>query len=79
MPTNPAPSLPIPVCFLILRKKFRNWAMLFYETLVELFDTVVIFRGYSAWQLKCFVMKKNGIFLTSTQILGSVYVPGRTI
>ena len=29
--------------------------------------------------LKCYVMKKNGIFSTSTQILESVYVPGYTI
>ena len=29
--------------------------------------------------LKCFVMKKNDIFSTSTYILESVYEPGHTI
>ena len=31
-------------CFLILRVKFKNQAMLFDETLVELFDTDIGFK-----------------------------------
>ena len=52
--TNPAPSSHIPVglnfCFLFLRAKFRNGAMLFLS-----FSTLIsVVRGYSAWQFEMF-------------------------
>ena len=62
-------------CFLILRANYRNLAMLFDETLIELFESDDILLD----KVKCFVMKKNVIYSTSTQILESVYVPGHTI
>ena len=54
--------------------------MLFNETLIELFDTDIGFKRIFCLTvgLKLDVMKKNGSFSTSTQILESVYVPGYT-
>ena len=48
MATNPAPSLHISIGFLgvlILRAQFRNQATLFNETLIELVDTDIGFKG----------------------------------
>ena len=51
--TNSAPSLHIPIGLnflfrnfdlVILRAKFRNWAMLFHERLIELSDTNISFE-----------------------------------
>ena len=54
--------------------------MLFDEKLIELFRHWYQFReDILLDSLKWFVMKKNGIFSTSTQILESVYVPGHPI
>ena len=45
---------------------------------------ISVSRGYSALQLKMFLMKKNGIFFKkaffsiATQTLETVYVPGHT-
>ena len=36
--------------------------MLFDETLIEIFDIDISFKEYSAWQLKCFVMKNVFFF-----------------
>ena len=58
-------------CFLFLRAKFRNRAILFDETHIELLDTDLGFlKDIMLDSLKCFV---------STQILESVCVPGHNI
>ena len=51
--------------------------MLFDDILIELFDMDIGFKRID--KLKYFVVKKNGICSTSTQILESVYVSGHTI
>ena len=84
MATNPSPSSYIPVglnfLFHNFENKIRNWAMLFNETLIKLFDADIGFKRIILLDsFNCFVMKKNDIFSTSTHILESVYVPGDTI
>ena len=55
--------------FLILRAKFKNQAMLFIKTFIELSDTDIGFKTIFCLPDEMAVMKKNGIFSTSTQIL----------
>ena len=43
-----APSSHIPVCFQIFTAKFRNQAMLFHETLFQIFETISVLRDYFA-------------------------------
>ena len=47
-------------CFLFLRAKFRNWAMLYDETLFELFNTDIVCKKilFMLDSLKCFVEKR---------------------
>ena len=72
-------QLDLTFCFIILTAKFRNRAMLLDETLIDFFYIDIGFKRILLDRLKWFVVKKNGIFSTSTQILESVYVPGHTI
>ena len=55
--------------------------MLFNETPIELLhtDIIVFKKDIILDSLKCFVMKKMGQFLNSTQTLESFYVPGHNI
>ena len=80
---QPNPSSHIPreqtFCFLFLRTKFRNRAMLYNETLIKLLNEHCCRFLMNMWRdsLKCFVMEKRALFPTSTQILESVYVSGQ--
>ena len=50
--------------------------MLFDETLIEPFDTDICFKRRFCLTVKMFCNEEKSIFLTSAQILESVYVPG---
>ena len=54
--------------FPLQRAKFRNWAMLYDVTLIEIFDPDIVILA----SLKCFVMMKVDNFTTSTRIRESV-------
>ena len=68
-------------CSLFLKTKFRNRAMLFDETLIVLFWTLISFyKDILLGSLKCFIIKKNVFFLSiSTQILEPVFVQWHNI